>query len=200
MSLDTPPNGPMRKLRLGLILPVVQFVIALAVWPYPMGSPKSLIPRAPTFRTICLGIDAPALLFPAAVVNQWPVIRWIPLKTFGLPTDELAFLFGVILLWCIVGQILDQLRSAKAWMCGRQSTSSMLINVALSLAIIYGGIRLFVAGRNWVFPTPQSGNRLGYILGSIPLMAWAFVLIIFPGLGLVRTIRLRYGRVSRTPS
>jgi hypothetical protein len=190
----------MRKLRLALILPVVQFVIALALWPYPMGSPKGLVPSAPTIRTICLGMDAPALLFPAAVVNHWPVIRWLPLMTVGLPIDEFAFLFGVILLWFIVGQILDRLRSAKASVYGRQPTSSILIDVALSLAIIYGGIRLFVAGLNWVFPTPQSGNRLGYILGSIPLMAWAFALIIFPGLGLMRTIRLWYGRAARTPS
>jgi hypothetical protein len=182
----------MRKLRLALILPVLQFVIALAVWPYPMGSPKGLVPSAPTIRTICLGMDAPALLFPAVVVNRWPVFRWIPLKPYGFFTDELAFLFGVISLWCIVGLMLDQLRSAKASAHGRISIASLLINAALSLGLIYGGIRLFIAGLDWVFPIPQSGNRLGYFLGSIPLMGWAFALIFFPGLRFVKIIRRKY--------
>jgi len=183
----------MRKLRLALILPILQLLIALALWPYPMGSPKGLVASAPTIRTICLGMDAPALLFPAAVVNRWPVIRWLPLKPYGLFfTDELAFLFGVILLWGIVGLMLDQLKSATKSLHGRISIANLLINVTLNLALIYGGIRLFVAGLDWVFPIPQWGNRLGYFLGSIPLMAWAFALIIFPGLTLVKTIRRKY--------
>jgi hypothetical protein len=181
----------MRKLKLAWFLPVIQFVIAaiLLQWGYRAPVPRGSELYVPPSRLICLGLDAPALLFRLLDPVPWgPEFDWIPRSILGFDTDDLFFLVGVIVVWYLAGRALDHLwtpRTAK-----RGSMAIVFVKCSLLLA---AGVILFFFGLQQLGPHPP--NYPAPTVGAVLTLMWSVALIFLSGKGLVRAIR---GVLSRS--
>jgi len=176
----------MRKMRLALVLPIIHFVAAatLLQWAYRVPVPHGSGFYVPTVRLICEGLNAPALPFKALAVFS-PNAS----SVHGLPTPDVVFLVGVLLVWCIVGRALDQRWESQA---AAQPTTAIAL-FAYALLLILSGILLFLGlyglgpGRPNVADPP--------VRAFLTLM-WSGGLIFLSGRGLVRAIRPAPRRVK----
>src|SRR3954465_4075719 len=102
----------MRKLRLRWILPSLQVTLALLLLG-PRGGPGNPVP---TSRLICLGLNAPAMLFIYADPALWgESFDVLPRSIGGRDTADLFLLAGVAVVWYLVGRAIDRklLRNRK---------------------------------------------------------------------------------------
>ncbi len=174
----------MLKLRLAIVLPIIQFVFAVILLQLEY---QATVPMyVPTARLICRGLNAPAALFNALDPIEWGMApSWLPHSVFGFDTGDLFFLAGVIVVWYLVGRALDQRRAFKA--AGRRQVVTAWIVYPLLLTL--GGFLLFAGLQD--FRLPQFSN-LGYRPErAILTLIWAAGLIFVSGRGLAGAIRRR---------
>lgn len=164
----------MRKLKLAVILPIVQFVIASVLLHLAERPPVALYD--PTELMICRGLNAPALLF-----RVWwpPPPRWYPRSLLGVNGSEVPFLLGVIVVRHLVGRALDQQHPPNS-LRRHTSAAALLVHVPL---LALGGI-LFYAG---LLYSESSLHRVGAVLTWI----WAASLVLVSVRGLARAVRMR---------
>jgi len=181
----------LRKLRFSIILPPIQFLLAVAMFEWARRVP---VPRGvdtlyfPTATMVCYGINAPAiflklLAFPfTRGAKSWP----LP-SIFGYGPEELAFLVGVVILWFFVGKELDRQR------LGEMASENRITprRVLLDLLLMVFGIALFAEGLHGLHTPGKWGNYFGNIAESILFLVWSFVLIFLPGWKLIKRTRLK---------
>ena len=170
----------MRKLRLALVLPITQFIVATILLHWGVRVEF----YAPTPRLICWGLNAPALLFTSLDPGRWgPTFAWWPGSIIGVDMDDVFFLAGVIVVWYVVGRALDQRRTSVSAARRLGMVTTLIVQVLL-LAL---GALLLVGGlwdlRHWQFG----------VVGQPPWRAvitlmWSAGLILLSGRGLVRAI------------
>jgi len=180
----------MQKPKLALILATVQFVLAaiLLQLGYRAAVPHGVELYVPTARLICLGINAPARLFRFLDPTGWGEnFDFLPRKIFGFGTDDLFFLAGVILVWCLVGRAMDQKRALR--------TTRGSIGPAIDILLLTVGFILLFGGRQEMM-YPRNDNPK-YIVSAILTLIWSFVLIFLSGRALMRRLsKLFFGQPS----
>ncbi len=194
----------MRRVRFAVVLPFVQVFIAtiLLVW-------TDLVipivyrnwwrfPRREVFidegviatNTISHGINAPALLFRGLALS----LRLQGHPVWGVGLEDVFYLAGVVVLWCLVGRTLDRRRFRII-----SSPSSMSKGrVWFNLLLVFWGTLLFVGCFTSFYElTRASGVNIHtfYFNSNIWALAfilvWALILLIFPSLNLAHWIRSR---------
>ncbi len=175
----------MSKLRFVLLLPFLQFVIAVSLLglgqtAMPPRGPDTLY--VPITAMICTGITAPAILFKLPL--HWvPVYYWPNVGKFS--AGDLLFLVGVVVVWAMVGRIIDArlLRSNQAIRprLGPRRTVFAVLMLLLGLLLFYMGI----------VPLQNSpGSVSGGIAEAILFFVWGGILTL---VNIVRLLRSIYG-------
>jgi len=206
-SLAHPPNqqlfgetcpgrhsSSMRKLKLALFLPMVQVVIAIFLleWgyrapsPFPRGGDELYIP---TEHMICHGINAPAWQL-SFLVELIPIPD---VTLFHLYKGDFAFLGCVVVVWYLVGRMLDRRILHQTSAPAGTTPGKSLLNFFL---VILGGWFLYSSIEALRLPG-RWNNYTGNIAEGILFLAWSFVLILIPGRMLMKTLRNKSG-VSET--
>jgi hypothetical protein len=174
----------MRKLRLALLLPVVQLLLAAILLRW--GDTTHLRAsedHTPTVRLICWGLNAPALLFRALdPIRLGPTYSWIPTSILGFDIDDICFLVGVAVLWFFIGRAIDKRGSART--TGRRGMVAALVGYTLLLAL--GGFLLYAGPYDLEHPVSDNPNQP--VRGILTLM-WSVALLYLSGRGLTKTIR-----------
>jgi hypothetical protein len=171
----------MRKLKLAIILPIMQVLVAAAllVWadrtPSPPGIDYAYHPPA---WLICKGLNAPVMLLLAPFGGNWYNVPSVPFFGRGL------FLIFVAAIWYLVGRALDQ-RKAPNPPPGERRSATILGVQALFLTT--GGF-LFYAGWNEL-SGPVTTN-----IGAFLTLTWSVSLIFLSGRTLVRMTRRNFVR------
>jgi hypothetical protein len=111
----------MPKLRLAVVLPIVQFPIALAIviWNYVLleRRPAFIIFYRPAATSLCHAMDAPALMVGGLIAEgiRFLMSSVVPLRPnwsspsiYRIPLGEVLFLASVVVLWFLVGRVLDR--------------------------------------------------------------------------------------------
>jgi len=167
----------MHKLRLALVLPVVQCIGAafLLRWGY-----NDRIYDTPPAHLICRGLNAPALLFrfmnPIALGEKYD---WLPRSMLGFDTSDLFFLVGVVVVWYLVGHALDH-RQTVTGAKRRSLATALIVNVVL---IVLGV--LFLLGAQYAFARQLVYYPYSHIR-AVLLLAWGLGLTFFSIRGLIR--------------
>jgi len=179
----------MRKLKLAIILPIIQVLLAsiLLLWadraPYP---PLSF----PTGWLFCRLLNAPVVVLMFLFGGNWNYPPQIPFVGRGI------FLISVGLFWYLVGRMLDR-RGTKPARAPRVVT----VLAVQSLLLVAGVFLLLIAWRDVSYPeTSFRGAFLDVvrIIGNTPVLgligifvtlAWSVSLIYLSGRTLVRMIR-----------
>jgi hypothetical protein len=165
-----------RKLRLAVALPTIQFVFAVIT----LQQPSSGF-YVSTSRLVCWGLSAPALLF--RVQASWgPLSTLVPASMFGIPTSDLFFLVGVIVVWYLVGRAVDR----RLWPKPARTTPTITVVVRCFLVAV-GGLLSYAALEDFHDPTLSNIGRRPE--RGILTLAWGAGLVIFAGRGIVMTIR-----------
>lgn len=175
----------MHKLKLALVLPIIQLAIAatLLQWGYRAPVPRGSELYVPTVRLICRGLNAPALLFRMLnPIGLGPAFDWVPRSMLGFDTDDLFFLVGVIIVWCLVGRALDQRRTSTT--AARSRMATVLIMCLLLMAV--GGLLLWLALHDLQHPGYEN---LDPPVGAFLTLMWSASLVVLSGKGLLRAIR-----------
>jgi hypothetical protein len=180
----------MRKLKLALFLPMVQVVIAVfllewgyrAPYPFPKGGDELYVS---TERLICLGINAPAFLL-SFLVELIPIPD---VTVFHLYTGDFAFLGCVIVVWYLVGRMVDRQILHQASAPVGTTPVKSLLNFLL---VVLGGWFLY-SGIEALRSPGRLNNYTGNIVQGILFLAWSFVLILIPGRALMKTLRNKSG-------
>jgi len=136
----------------------------------------------PTQRLFCLGLNAPAFVLSF-------LLELIPIpdvKLFHLGTTDFAFLGGVIVVWSLVGRMLDRcfLRE-KTSTLGKSTLGKLFLNffvVALGCWLLYSSVEMLRSPGRW-------NNYTGNIAVGILFLTWSLVLILIPARELVNAIR-----------
>ena len=175
----------MHKLRLALIMPVIQFVVAaiLLQWGYRTPVLRGSEIYIPTARLVCRGLNAPALLFRILDPFTWGV-EWhhIPRSILGFDTGDIPFLVGVIVVWYLVGRALDKRRIIS----GTAVKSRIAVALVACFLLLLGGF-LFSVGLHDL--GPGRPNNPSPPVGAVLTLVWSVALIFFSGRGLVSLVR-----------
>jgi hypothetical protein len=174
----------MRRLRLALSLPVIQFGIAatLLQWGYRTPVPPGSEMYIPTARLVCRGLNAPALLFRILDPFTWGLAGdRIPRSMLGFDTGDIPFLVGVIVVWYLVGRALDKRRISKT-----AERSRIAVALIACFLLSLGGL-LFSAGLHDLGPARP--NNSSPPVGAVLTLVWSAALIFLSGRGLARAIR-----------
>jgi hypothetical protein len=108
------------KLRLAVLLPLVQSPIALGIvmWNYVTSERPSFftIFYRPVLTSICSAISAPAWIVSGLIVETLRFLNptWSFPSVYRIPFDEVLFLICLAVLWFLVGCVLDGRRSSRA--------------------------------------------------------------------------------------
>lgn len=167
----------MRKLKLSLILPAAQVVIANIL----LGWKGEYSPFMGDTRAFCFAINSPIMVLLAPIYSRAP-IHWLPRRLFGIRGDNFLILVAVALVWFLVGLALDQLGWQKVFAAGNSHKPRVL----LKLGIATCGIWLFFrAGLGWISSVDSEHHHwIWYIVYGTIAIGWSIVLIT----PLVRTI------------
>lgn len=162
----------MRRLKLSLILPVSQFLLASVLLRLGHTATKAagfdtLYVSTPTL--ICYGLNAPA------VVLLKSLLFWLPRQgqpvVLGFDSLELGLLIGIILQWYAVVWIVEQ----YSFTIGQVSRAQIIVSVIM----IATGSLLGYAGA--VTLRYQSFNNLvGQTIEIMLVLAWAASLVGLP--------------------
>jgi hypothetical protein len=190
----------MQKRRFSLFLPVVQVAIAayLTHWSdgnswlwtghgrHPTPSPLmlSLYPRIILAWQVCLGINAPAMIFKALALLHPSRYQPPYFSLFGFTEEEVWFLIGIGVLWYLIGRVIDRRQSSPRRL-NPARTSETVANLLLGFGIfllIAGSMALRDAvhpGAVWLYPFYDG---VFWIL----LFLWSVCLIVFPAIAITR--------------
>jgi len=168
----------MHKLRLAIVLPIIQVVIAAILLRLGKRPPVAMF--VPTAQRINWGLNAPALLFravPVFVAGREPASTWPSRSVLGFDVSDLFFLVGVIVVWFLVGRALDRRRTSKT--AGGHRSATALVAHPLLLAL--AGL-LFYLGLL---------ERRSYLdlVRTLLMWIWSASLIFVSIRGLVRVLR-----------
>jgi hypothetical protein len=185
----------MRTVRLALVLPTTQLVVATVLLRSGDEPPAYFdTPFVPTPRLICWGLNAPAMLIRSLhiFVHQW---EWGTRQVLGFYMDDLFFLVGVIVVWYGAGRALDRRRISEP--AGRRRLVNLLPRHLLLLAT---GCLLFCMGLGVLWNAPY--NNPDYPACAILYLVWSAILAFLSGRGILRTLRRRIepGALSESDS
>ena len=175
----------MRKIKLAAILPATQLAFAAALLRIAdrVDIPYGTELYVPTARLICMGLNAPALLFRFLDPIMWgPRFAVLPSSLLGFDTHDLFFLIGVTVVWCVVGRALDRRGTLESALEGR-SIGAVLVQLLL-LAL---GVLLFMAGVHDL-EHPASNNPNQPIRAFLTFV-WSVSLVWVSGLAILRRFR-----------
>lgn len=179
----------MRKLRFTIILPSMQVTVAaiLLQWGY-RTQPPGVATNVPPVRLICMGLNAPAMLFntldPLSWGEHWD---WGPRYLIGFDRGDLFFLFGVAVVWALCGRALDSRDAARV---PRKLAKTRAVAAFLVLGSV--GTILFVAAVRDL--TRTSDLRAPFFF------AWALVLILLSLRGFRRMMSLLKTDNEKSPT
>ena len=180
----------MRKLRFAHILPLAQLVLAatLLEWDRLAGAPLGL-----NSLYVCYGINAPAMLIlwlARLLQVDYISVSWMP---FWL--GHLLFLGGVVVLWYLVGRALEQRRSRKPLDRGRAAAA---VGIWRTFLVLLGILLMSVSvemARNGVRNSGGPGDLVAPALFAV----WSGILIILPGVQLVKSLLRRRAGPAHQP-
>jgi hypothetical protein len=183
----------MPKLRFAIILPIVLLCTAFPVarWEnYVQGQlpSKREYPYQATPTLIYRGVNAPAVFFETPCVTYLPIYRvdHAPPSFLGIGIEDLLFHPGVVVLWSIVGLVLDRRGRSSTRPKRKMTTFGVLLSIlaiAFGIVFLWGGI---IAVRH----SSNSTNPFGNVLEGILFVAWAVVSALPPVLRLLRQVRV----------
>lgn len=181
----------MRQLTFSRVLPILQFVSAVVLLEWDRVTPRparldTLFASTP--RLVCLGINAPASLIKLLAVQLLPIyqVNQPPISVFGIGAETLIFMVCIIVLWNLVGRVLDNRRLPRV--PKRMTAVDLLRNLLLVLVALV----LFVLGLVPLRDPGQLNNPTGSVAKGILTLVWAALLLGYAGLHLIRGIRHRY--------
>jgi hypothetical protein len=172
----------MRKLKLPIILPIIQVLVAvvLLLQADRTHGPGAWIITFPPAWLICKGLNAPAMLLLVPFGGTWYFVPQIRIVGRAL------FLVSVAIVWYFVGRVLDQRRAPSRAREHRVATTLLL----QFLLLVAGGI-LFYSGLN------ELGVPISTVVGVLPTFVWALSLIFFSSVSLLRVLRGRHRHRSQ---
>jgi hypothetical protein len=184
--------------KLKLCLPTVQFVVAVAMlsWGHRVGAPRRFDTLyVPTVSLLSFGINAPATLL-AFIAELLPIRRIdrAPASVFGFGIAELSFLVGVIILWYLIGRVLD--RRGRPGGVSQGEATVWVVSVQL-LVMMWGACIFFEALESFRHPG-QYNNPIGNLAEGLLFLLWSLSLIVFPAAKLVNATRRRLGGAARS--
>lgn len=185
----------MRKLRLAIVLPIIQVVVAslLLLW-----ADRAAIPP-PNFSVawlLCRSLNAPVMLLMILFGGNWNFVPQIPF------VGRAFFLITVGFVWYLVGRALDR-RGAKP----AREPRIVTVLAVRSLVLVTGLLLLFIGWRELsdkIFPSVSAFltfmRMAGFtlpilgLIGTFLTLAWSVSLIFLSGRTFVRLIRRRVAR------
>jgi len=183
----------MRKLRLSLLLPSVQLVIAVVMWESDgrLRLARFTPGRLGAGPLISYGINAPAVFMKLVV---FPLTRGYPtlpqVSLFGYGLEEISFFVGVAILWFFVGWWLDRLRrregQSEAVISLRKATLAgffVVLSTSIGLGLLVEGVRGLQVPFKW-------GDYWGTIVESCLFLVWSSVLLVACGVETIRLLRI----------
>jgi hypothetical protein len=179
------------RLRLALILPLLQFLLALSLLHWGNHIEVATESRMhydtlyfSTPRLICTGINAPATLL-SRMSFFFERVDHPPPTIFGLGLDSVLFFFGVFALWFLIGYVLDERRLSgepqPVWSASKLLLAGAPIFVMGALFLV-GSISEFTAGSRF-------NNKTGTLFQSFLFFLWSLILLGIPLTNLFRRLR-----------
>jgi hypothetical protein len=168
----------MRKLKLAMILPIIQVLVASFLL---LQADRTQIPRGldyychPAAWLICKGLNAPAMLLLVPFGGTWYFVPPIPVVGRAL------FLISVAAVWYFVGRVLDDRRAPSH---AREHRVAITL-IPRFLLLVAGGI-LFYGGWN------EFGAPISTLVGLLLTFIWALSLIFFSSVSLFKVLRGRH--------
>lgn len=177
------------QLRLRWVLPIAQLIAAVLLlqWGRHLEGSQSRFDTLyfPTPALVCKGINAPATVL-AGVAFFFDRVDHPRPTIFGSTLDYPLFIIGILILWYLVGRVLDSWRSTGksflAW------TWLRLVFIGGPLAVL-GALFLYESLQGFRDPW-RWNNRTGNLVHSVLLLLWSIVLIGLPGLKLIQRLRV----------
>jgi hypothetical protein len=166
------------RIRFAWLLPLVQLLLAITLlywnrFDTKQGLYDTLYASTPAL--LCGGINAPAIFLSAGAHFFEHVDRALP-TIFGLDLVYALYLAGIVILWSIVGRMLDK-RTASHGVETRWSLTKILWAglplTAMALILLYFGVHGFLTPWRW-------NNRVGNLLQSTFYVGWSLVLLYLP--------------------
>jgi hypothetical protein len=183
----------MPKIRFAIILPIFMLCAAFAVarWEHQVQADvptKREYPLNPTATLVYNGINAPAMIFSKLCVELFPIYRVdrTPASFVGLGVEECLFLFGVVVLWSVVGLALDRRRCPNGLL--HRTTSG---RVLFRLFLVALGTLLFYTGLIPLRNPRNSTNPLGNVMEGLLFLVWSLVLALPAGLAVFKKVTCR---------
>src|SRR5882762_10465525 len=175
----------MRKLRLAIILPVLQCGLEGVLWYWGRHSNPSVFflegLGVPSATVISEGANAPAYISASLI---YKLLDWLwsirsPQQTFGPAGFELVFFLCVLGTWYVIGGWLDRRASGHDELGPPRFTARRLLFRLLLLGM---GVFFLL----WSF---HLGTSFSENIEGASLRTWAVFLIAIPGLALTRQLR-----------
>jgi hypothetical protein len=140
----------------------------------------------------CFGLHAPAILFelPVLLTSHHPTTNLSALEyhllefsMFGFTAAQLLFLVGVVVVWFLVGRMIDRYGSPAVHQPSRTTLFLVLLKLlAMFLFIVFAAVHSFCDP--WLYNN-LTGNRVQGLL----FLAWSLVSVILPVLNFATAIR-----------
>lgn len=172
----------LRKLRLSLLLPPMQLILAYILWSWPVEVPKGLDTLySSTPWLIARGISGPAIPLGRLMFFYWAGLP--SLYVLGLGPEEICFFGGVLVFWFVVGRELDNFRRDRVPHQGRSSWGRKTLGLLSGLC----GVLMLIAGLESLHY--DYNNHRGSVVQRVLFLVWSVVLIAFPLVGVSNEIR-----------
>jgi hypothetical protein len=176
----------MRKLKLAIVLPVLQCGLEGILWYWGRHARPS-VPvyehiMVPSATVISSGLNAPATFF---AWSLYMLLDWLwdiawPQRTVGPPGSQLVFLLCVAGCWYLIGRWLDGRAAGKDQLRPRRFTTRGLL---FRLLLLGTGVFFLLFSFHWVI------SYFSETIARALLQTWAVFLIGVPGVALTRWLR-----------
>lgn len=176
----------MRRLRWSALLPIGQFVVAVVLLEFGIHDPgwRGTSSYSSPYLSICQGLNAPALLLRGLwneAIGKQLNPAWRSVSVFGLYLDDVVLLPAVIVLWYLVGRLLDSRTLPHA-----RTNAGAATLVIVSVGLVSLGVWFLIGSLNEI-----SHYGYGWAIRKALVVAWGVVLIVLPTIAFVRVVRTR---------
>jgi hypothetical protein len=188
----------MTQIRLALILPPIQLVLAEVAWQigrHPHSPFRGDIYWHSTFELAYYGLNTPAdrLSF---------ILNGLLSSRIGTVSGELMYLALAATLGYLVGRKIDSYLFHETHTREEISTGSIALNLLTAFYGLY--LLLFLCLHNVIFTSPRNGNgggsnTIGALIRQSLWLIWSLVLIFVPSTTLVSVLRRRPINTSPEP-